>query len=342
MANTQDYALVVGINDYRSLDALDGAKNDAEAFVRWLRDPGGGDLPEGNVKLFLSSPDPWAPGLEEIVDWLIELVETRSPGLDERIGRRLYLFLAGHGIGPGVDEAGLLVPTTSGVAVKYLAGSRYANFFRAAALFEEVLLFMDCCRDHDWELPGAYFPFKEKPDPAAAHKVRGLHAFATGFGRKSRERAFGEGDEEEARVGGVFTRALLEGLACRAATPDGRITAESLKRYVARRVEALRLPGTDQRPDVRVIDDFVLREGCPPPRVAVAVELTEPARGFTVRDAGAGMAPVEVAPRDAGGGRRVVDLLPGHIYVFRVMDGDRIVRETGIEVKDEGENHVRL
>jgi hypothetical protein len=339
MANTEDFALVVGINDYKVLDSLDGAKHDAEEFVRWLRSPTGGDLPEENVKLFLSSPAPWAPGLEEIVDWMIELVEKRSPGLDERIGRRLYLFMAGHGIGPGVDEAGLLVPTTSAVAVKYLAGSRYANFFRAAALFEEVLLFMDCCRDHDWELPDAYFPFREKPDPAAAHQVKILYAFATGFGRKSRERPFGEG---KANVGGVFTRALLDGLACKAAAPDGRITAEGLKRYVVRQVEALRVAGTDQRPDVRVNDDFVLREGCAPQQVQVTVELSQPALGFTVRDAGKRMALVEVVPRDLGAGRMAVELVPGRIYVFRVVDGNQTVSEDSLEVTETEGHHVRL
>jgi hypothetical protein len=339
MPNTEDFALVVGINDYRSLDALDGAKNDANAFLGWLRSPVGGDVPEENVGVFLSSPEPWAPGLEELVDWMIDLVARRSPGLDQRIGRRLYLFMAGHGIGPDVDEAGLLVPTTSAVAVKYLAGSRYANFFRAAALFDEVLLFMDCCRDHDWELPDAYFPFRARPDPAAAHRVKILYAFATGFGRKSRERVF---DEADGSVGGVFTRALLDGLACKAAAPDGRITAESLKRYVVRQVEALRLPGTDQRPDVRVIDDFVLRQGCPPPRVTVVVELSRPDLGFTVQDAGNRMALVDIAPRQLDGGQIAVDLVPGRIYVFRVMEGGQQVAEDSLEVTEVGDHHVRL
>ena len=339
MPNTEDFALVVGINDYKSLDALDGAKNDAEAFVRWVRDPAGGDVPEENVELFLSSTDTWAPTTDAIVGWMEELLARYSPGLDQRIGRRLYLFMAGHGIGPGVDDAGLLVPSTSALSVKYLPGGKYANYFREAALFDEVLLFMDCCRDHDWQLPEAPVTLRAKPDPAAAHKVNILYAFATGFGRKSRERAF---EEDGSAVGGIFTRALLDGLACKAATPDGRITSESLKRYVLRQVEKLRVPGTDQRPDVRVNYDFVLRQGCPPPRVEVTVELTDPPRGFMVLDAGAGMKPVHDAPRDAGANRRVLDLIPGHIYVFRVMEDGRILRETGHEVTDEGENHVRL
>ncbi len=339
MPNSEDFALVVGIDDYKALDGLDGAKNDAEAFVRWLRDPAGGDVPETNIKLFLSSSDPWAPTLEPITDWIAELVEARAPGQDDYVGRRLYLFMAGHGIGPGVDEAGLLMSTTSALSVKYLPGSKYANLIRQAALFEDVILFMDCCRDHDWDLPEANLTLRLKPDPAAAHRVKFLYAFATGFGRKSRERAFGE---EGAGVGGVFTRALLDGLACKAAGQDGRITAESLKRYLEREVKALRLPGTDQEPDVRVGKNFLLRQGCPPPRVEVTVELTEPARGFVVVEGGPGMPPADAVPRDAGGGRYVLDLVPGRLYVFRVMDDGRMVRETGHQVTDEGENHVRL
>lgn len=336
MANSDDYALVIGINHYRSLDALDGAHRDAGQFAEWLKSPGGGDLPEENVGIFLSTPSPWSPGLEEIVDWIIALVEEKSPALDERIGRRLYLFMAGHGIGPGVEEAGLLTPTTSALAVKYVAGSRFADFFRSAALFEEVLLFMDCCRDHDWELPAPYMPLKSKVDPAAAHKVRTLYAYATGFGRKARER------EIEGEVGGIFTHALLEGLRCSGAGPDGRITATSLKRYIERRVSALRMPGTDQEPFVKAPDDFVLRQGCPPPQVRVTIELTEPAEPVAVLDAGAGLAAVPDELRDEGEGVRSIDLIPGRIYVIQVTTNGVIVRQAAIEVKDEGENHVRL
>jgi hypothetical protein len=338
MPNPNDYALVVGINDYRALDPLDGAKKDADAFVKWLLDPLGGDVPEDNVKVFLSTKEPWSPGLEEIVDWMIELVEEKSPALDERIGRRMYLFMAGHGIGPGVEEAGLLTPTTSSLAVKYLAGSRYADFFRETALFEEVLLFMDCCRDHDWELPAAYFPLKRKPDAAAGHAVLTMYAFATGFGRKARERDFGDGDG----VSGVFTRALLDGLRCGGAEPDGRITAESLKRYVERRVRALRLPGTDQEPFVKVPKDFVLRQGCPPPAVEVTLDLTYPDRDFAVLDPAGGLATVPVAVRVLDDGRRAIDLQPGRIYIFQVLDGGVLLSQSALEVKDEGVNHVRL
>lgn len=336
MANSQDFALVIGINHYRSLNPLEGAHRDARQFVDWLRSPEGGDLPEENVGIFLSSPSPWAPGLEEIVDWIVALVEERSPALDVRIGRRLYLFMAGHGIGPGVEEAGLLTPTTSALAVKYVAGSRFADFFRGAALFEEVLLFMDCCRDHDWELPEPWLPLKQRVDAAAAHKVRTLYAYATGFGRKARER------EIDGEVGGVFTHALIEGLRCAGADADGRITAGSLKRYIERRVAALRVAGTDQVPFVKAPDDFVLRQGCPPPRVRVTIELTDAAYPVVVLDAAAGLTEVAEPIRDEGADRRSIDLIPGRIYVVQVNTNGVMLRQTAIEVKDEGENHVRL
>ena len=336
MANSQDFALVIGINHYRSLNPLEGAHRDATRFAAWLNSPDGGDLPAENVGIFLSTPAPWAPGLEEIVDWIIALVEERSPALDERIGRRLYLFMAGHGIGPGVEEAGLLTPTTSALAVKYVAASRFADFFRSAALFEEVLLFMDCCRDHDWELPEPWLPLKLRVDAAAAHKVRTMYAYATGFGRKARER------EIDGEVGGVFTHALLEGLRCSGADADGRITATSLKRYIERRVTALRVAGTDQAPFVKAPDDFVLRQGCPPPRVRVTIELSDASHPVVVLDAADGLREVQAPLRDEGGDRRSIDLVPGRIYVVQVMAAGLMLRQTAIEVKDDGENHVHL
>ena len=53
------YALVVGIDDYPQFRSLQGAKEDARQFAAWLRDTDtGGGLPEQNVKLLLSEPDP--------------------------------------------------------------------------------------------------------------------------------------------------------------------------------------------------------------------------------------------------------------------------------------------
>ena len=45
MAATQDYGVVVGIDDYKNppYGKLDGAKGDAEDFIKWLKSPAGGE-----------------------------------------------------------------------------------------------------------------------------------------------------------------------------------------------------------------------------------------------------------------------------------------------------------
>ncbi|MBL7198898.1 MAG: caspase family protein [Anaerolineae bacterium] len=330
----EDYAIVVGINHYRDLNPLDGAKDDAKSFARWLRSAKGGNLPSENVKTFYSKAGATVPRLETLVDWFIDLIRAKSPDLDERIGRRLYIYLAGHGIGPGIDDAGLLTPSTSALAVKYLAGRTYADYFREAALFDEVVLMMDCCRDHDWELPEAFFPLKRQVDAGAAHVVKSLYVYATGFGRKAREKPF------DGKVAGVFTHALLEGLSGQAANQEGQVTGESLKDYVKRRVAALRAAGTDQQPHVLLPDDFVLCEGFDPPTVTVTVELAAPAEEFSV-SYGKDMTPVDAVPRELDGGRWEIDLIPGKIYVFQVKENGTLVPRTA-KVIDEEDSHVKL
>ena len=326
--NEQDFALVVGINHYRALNPLDGAMDDARAFHHWLLAEAGGNLPEENITAFLSTPDAKHPRLDELVDWFIELIETHSPDLDEKIGRRLYLFLAGHGIGPGIDEAGLLTPNTSALAVKYLAARRFADYYREAALFDEVLLFMDCCRDHEWDLPQPYFPLRRQVDVGAAQAVKNMYVYATGFGRKARERDF------DGMIGGIFTRALMEALSGKAADGKGRITGEGLKSYLARRVEDLRADGTDQSPHILLPKDFVLCEGLEPPRVTVTVELSDPAKEFVIL-LGDGLVPVHGEVRQISEKRREVDLPPNATYLFQLMDNGAPVKLAGRLITEE-------
>src|SRR5262245_19107202 len=143
-----DFALIVGIDKYgqaSTLKELNGAVRDAEAFRDWLIDSAG--VPKEHVKTMVSDAAGSIPKLLEIVDE-VERLYKRSQKGEEAIGRRLYIFLAGHGVGPGLDEAGLLSADTSDVT-KYFPGRRYANLFRAKALFKQVVLCMDCCRDED-------------------------------------------------------------------------------------------------------------------------------------------------------------------------------------------------
>src|SRR5258708_279331 len=125
-----DYALVVGIDEYADPDLrLQGAKNDAEAFSNWLGTQ--------NIKadVLLSDAQATVPTFQHFLNSVRKLLAVR--------GHRLWIFLAGHGVGPSLDEAGLLTVDATENAPTYFAGRRHANLFRMLALFDEVILCMD-------------------------------------------------------------------------------------------------------------------------------------------------------------------------------------------------------
>src|SRR5438094_5015687 len=92
--NDQDYALVIGIDDYPNYTPLKGAKKDAERFANWLKDKEiGGGLPDDNCKLIVSDPNPISPGWDKVNDKLVEIYVKAKRS--ER--RRFYFYFSGHG-----------------------------------------------------------------------------------------------------------------------------------------------------------------------------------------------------------------------------------------------------
>lgn len=331
-----DFALIIGIDKYgsaTSLKELNGAVRDAEAFKEWLITSAGVD--EKRITMMTSDEGGTIPRLLDIVAE-VEKLYNRSPNSEEPIGRRLYIFLAGHGIGPGLDEAGLLAADTSNVT-KYFPGRLYANLFRGKALFEQVVLCMDCCRDEDADVQPPYFPFNRKTAGKLVNNVKQCYVFATGFARKSRERDFG------GRVHGVFTYALLEGLKRGAVDGDGRLTGASLKRYLKREIPKLRSADSDQDPDIRGIDDdFVFAQDLPPRLLSVTVKLSDPSKTFVVLY-GKGLQPVPIDAVVVDETQRRVDVPAGKNYSFRLLNADgSTYREVGETIDDESPNVIEL
>src|SRR4051812_36763407 len=96
-----DYAVIVGINRYRpGIDPLRGAVNDANLFYRWVTDASGGGLNPVNVKLIVSPTEGgYEPRVSDIENEIM-LFYDRLWNTGRKVGRRLYLFMAGHGIAP--------------------------------------------------------------------------------------------------------------------------------------------------------------------------------------------------------------------------------------------------
>src|SRR5262245_20513430 len=99
----KDHAIVVGIRRCPALGDLNGPENDARDFEQWLLDPAGGDVPPANVRRILSSDfapnanplddKPTTAELESAFDALYD----RGDQNGGKTGRRLYVYLAGHG-----------------------------------------------------------------------------------------------------------------------------------------------------------------------------------------------------------------------------------------------------
>lgn len=251
-------AVVVGIDRYPDeiLGALKGAINDAEEFCAWLRTPAAGGLEESNSKQateifkILSIDDGSdalgaRPMLGEVEEALERVRLKAETAVEEWVAgrrpaplKRLYLFFAGHGIGPDIDQAALLMANAGRDRFGYyLQGRSYANYFLGRGSFDEVLLFMDCCRDRYPFIPPQ--PLKwEAPEPTGRDSNH-CFAFATKWSKQSRETIL------RGKSRGLFSAAVVEGLKGLAADDRGHVTAETLEGYVAARVPTLAIKGRE-------------------------------------------------------------------------------------------------
>lgn len=344
--NNGDWAIIVGLWKYMGdLPSLKGPKHDAQAFYEWVISKDGGGVPKDHVFKILSSdrkfkgpfaqPGDALPGPEEverafdILDDMALANEDKREG--RRVGRRLYLYFAGHGIAPAVDvnrpgESALLMANAAkGRFGRHIAGRTWVDWFYDAGYFEEVILFMDCCRD----IAPRTFPRNPHLDRVNrvedALKTKRFLGFGTKWSWRTRERPLPEFGNKDR---GIFTVALLEGLTKGGAKEDGRVTALSLKNYIRDRMPKL-LTTEDQpnlkalMPDLEILaddEDFLL---CSVPQTAVpksSVIITVPAgldgKEFEVVDNTFKRVAVAVA---AGGEVRFE--LPAGYYEVRQVDG---------------------
>lgn len=244
-----DWALTVGIRIYPGLGDLDGPENDASAFHEWVTSVEGGAVPAAQARLVLSSqfrpPFPSAsdaaPTADAVRGFFEKLEDVANDndakGNGATVGRRLYLYFCGHGFAPTETETALLMANATRTRVgHHIPGRSYADWFYKTDYFEEVLLFMDCCRETYPKVPVNNFIFREKFGTRWQEREGTFYAFATKWSRLSREKALADGT-----VRGIFTATLLEGLkgAAADAKNPGRVTTASLKSYLYNNMASL-------------------------------------------------------------------------------------------------------
>jgi hypothetical protein len=323
-----DHAIVVGINSYPALSNLDGPENDADALVEWLRDPQGGDMPEANVHRYVSSmyanpPQPGGPEPTTVSicrafeDLIVKGQENAEKEPPEPAGRRLYIFLAGHGVAPpnNMDDAALLMANAGrGRMGHYLPGRPLASHFRGAAYFKEVVLLMDCCRDRLPKVPVVGLPWDEVVNPEGAD-VEYFYGFATKWSRKARERPL-----DGPKMRGLFTTSVLKGLRA------GNDTPERLKRFVEADLPSIADSRAYQEPVFDASNwQLKLASGDAADVPQLRITFAKPNPTVTVLVRGQGLAPM--AEHAMEGDSWVVDLEPGYYGVERSdKPGETVVK----------------
>ena len=244
----EHHAVVIGLNSYPliPLPALKGPVNDAEDFSAWLRDPQGGNVPAENIHCLVSTDfgnnfgdkagqyagkeaiQPSPNQIEVLFEPFI------SKGVQGRYGERLYIFVAGHGFGdPGnMETTALYAANAQKMFPWHVAITDYVDWLRRHAVFDEIVLFMDCCRTVN-----SFHEVKEPQYPTTkgrtgADQVRLFSAFAVGRGRVAREKQFEDGKDS-----GIFTRALLHALQT-ARPKQGRVSGQQLKEQIHNSIAA--------------------------------------------------------------------------------------------------------
>lgn len=277
--NDRDFAVVVGINTYQDTKAfkdLEGPANDAEELIAWLKDPNGGGVPDANVDPFvkLSNGGRDKPTASEISGLLRDLF-TRDHEEDQPIGRRLYVFLAGHGFTNSLALSLLHAVDTRREVPAFVSGTQWLDCFHERALFDELVLCMDCCRDYEpnFDPPGR--PCTNRLDPAG-NSVKRLYLLATGIGKGAYEQQF------NGKTHGLFSRALIDALREEAIDGDGRMTAANVANVVSERLRPAATAGLNVFPDPFYTSDFVLFDNLPPRRTHVELTATDPTTTIAV------------------------------------------------------------
>ena len=215
-----DWAIVVGINLYNhpGLRALQGPARDAELFAQWVKHSA--YVPDDQVELVQSSPilptslADAGPGFDRVTEAFKKLAVRADQKDFHHLGRRLYLFLSGHGIVPTLSaepdyrDAALLTANADPYSLgRHIRGRAYAEWFRGLGIFDEVILFQDCCRDEKSNVPPT-IPVLPGWKRQTSQEGRQFYAAPTQFGSKSWEQPLGS----PAEVRGVFSYALIEAL----------------------------------------------------------------------------------------------------------------------------------
>lgn len=214
-----DFAILTGISWYPNpgYSNLDGPPNDIALMETWLTERAG--LDPGNIRKVVTPsplPDPVdlgkAPPVGLDFDLIFnEMLQQRIAMGRARVSGRLYLYFSGHGFcnrsQNAAPEAALYCANATKTYHPHLFGTQLARVAQGQALFKEVVLIMDCCRDSELARTPTPHPYRDTPDDGLAAQVHLLAIYAAPKGGKAQERAI---PERGGAVHGLLTHALVK------------------------------------------------------------------------------------------------------------------------------------
>jgi hypothetical protein len=166
-----------------------------------------------------------------------------------RVSGRLYLYFSGHGfssrdIARG-DEAALYAANAAKDYYQHIYGTYFARRAEAKALFKEIVLIMDCCRDAEANRAPIAPALANTPDDDLAADVQVLAIYAVPRGGKAHERAI---EGRKGRVHGLLTHALVKAFEEARPTNDGQLSATRLRDHLKESWKTV--CGGDDAPDI--------------------------------------------------------------------------------------------
>jgi hypothetical protein len=262
-----DYAILVGISRYAdpAFPALTGPPRDVALVKEWLMSANGGNVPADRIRTILS-PESFPPDLDALQapplasQFHLEFVKMERERMALKGERtksgRLYLFFSGHGFcARDIDrdaEAALYAANAAKDFFEHIYGTYFARRAKAKALFPEVVLIMDCCRDAEVNRAPIQPTLANTPDDGLTGNVKVLAIYAVPRGGKAHERAI---PERGGVTHGLLTHALFKTLAEARPTGEGMVTATRLRDHLLQAWEAVCGEDAAPRPDFHLPTD---------------------------------------------------------------------------------------
>jgi hypothetical protein len=241
---SEDYAILVGISYYADpvFPALNGPLADVQLMADWLLSSTGGNLDPTHITTIQSTVPPpnvlaaqMPPLPEQFLQEFRRLVLDPSGHLIRRPTSRLYLYFSGHGFSQIRDQmprASLYTANANQIVPASIAGTFYALWMKDAAVFRDIVIIMDCCRDAESAKMESIPPLTQIQLVGAAAAIPVFGIYAAPKGGKAQERPIPSRGNQ---VHGLLTHAVVEAFERAPSDPNGVVTSDDVSNHIRSR-----------------------------------------------------------------------------------------------------------